>query len=258
MYEGICYEKPFLKQVLVVVNFVAPIPGLEKAMPPRLANEVSVLFPISEPVEGITRQLQFSGAEVRQQESPFKQWNFFGNEREKQLSLTPMSAVLIYHRYTTYEHVEAEFTKIVDAMEKAFPDTRASRFGLRYINVIEGLELATPTSWNGYFASELLGTITFFRNPESLTRLIHIAEMKLGDLDVRFQFGMPNPDYPAAMRRPQFVLDLDAYIQSAHNLRELVGYMGQAHDRIQTLFEGSITDKLREYMHAKPTVSVQQ
>jgi uncharacterized protein (TIGR04255 family) len=76
--------------------------------------------------------------------------------------------------------------------------------------------------------------------------------LKVDDIDIRVQAGMPNPDYPAVMKRPQFVLDLDAYVSLAHDLPQSGGYMDQAHEHIQALFERSITDRLRGRMNARP------
>ena len=258
MYEEICYKKPFLKEVIARIDFVAPLEALEKALPPKLAKVLSEHFPISEPIDAIAREFQLTGDEVRHRETRFKQWNFFGKEREKQLTLAAPFVFVTYGRYITYENMKAQFAAVVDAVGKAFPDARAARLGLRYINSIEIPDLATPTSWSEYIAAGLLGTMPFFTDPEHLTRLIQIAELKYGDLDVRFQFGMPNPDYPAMMRRPQFVLDLDAYVQTAHDLGDSLQYMEQAHERIQELFERSITSRLRERMNARPAVPVQE
>lgn len=258
MYEQICYGKPFLKEVIARIDFVAPLDGLDKVLPPKLAKILSVHFPISEPVDAIARELQLTTEEVRHRETRFKQWNFFGKEREKQLALAAPFLFVTYGRYITYEDMKKQFAAVVEAVEKVFPDARAGRLGLRYINSIEIPDLATPTSWSEYIASGLLGTMAFFTEPEHLTRLIQIAELKYGDLDVRFQFGMPNPDYPAMMKRPQFVLDLDAYVQTAHDLGESLQYMDQAHERIQELFEKSITNQLRERMNARPPVAVQE
>ena len=71
-------------------------------------------------------------------------------------------------------------------------------------------------------------------------------------MGVRVQFGMPNPDYPAQVRRPLVVLDLDASISEAHALPRTTIYMDEAHARIQAIFERSITLALREKMDAKP------
>jgi uncharacterized protein (TIGR04255 family) len=154
-------------------------------------------------------------------------------------------------RYTTYEDMKEHFSVVVSEIAKTFPDVRASRFGLRFINVIEELSLASPIDWKEYIAPELLGISNFFLVSPPLTRLMHVAELQSGDIDVRFQFGMPNPDYPAVIKRPQFVLDMDAYVKTSHDLGDSVQYVEQAHSLIQDLFERSITDKLRRHMNAK-------
>jgi len=92
----------------------------------------------------------------------------------------------------------------------------------------------------------------FFPEGDLLTRLMGIAELKYGEMDLRFQFGMPNADYPAPIRRPLYVLDVDASVSQAHDFSEVVGHMDSAHDRIQAIFERSITGDLRGKMDAKP------
>ncbi|HUI20810.1 MAG TPA: TIGR04255 family protein [Methylocella sp.] len=251
MYDEICYEKPFLKEAIARIDFIAPLEGLDKALPPKLARVVSTHFQVSEPTEAIAQQLQLSGEGVSHHQARFKQWNFFGKEREKQLTIAAPWVFVTYNRYTTFEDMKEQFAAVVEAVGKAFPDAKAGRFGLRYINLIEISDLADPTSWGDYIAPQLLGTMAFFTQPRRLTRLIQVAELKYDDLDLRFQFGMPNPDYPATMKRPQFVLDIDVYVQTAHDLGDSLQHMEQAHGLIQDLFERSVTNRLRERMNAR-------
>ena len=180
-----------------------------------------------------------------------KQWNYYSKERDRLLALGPQNVFVQYKDYSSYEEAKDQFGAVVDALNTAFPGTLASRFGLRYINQID-LALDDPTGWDAYIDAKLLCSRDFFGTDESITRLITIAELKYGDMGVRFQFGMPNPDYPAPVRRPHFVLDLDASISEAHDLTETMSYMDGAHDRIQAIFERSITHALREKMNAKP------
>src|SRR5262249_24844352 len=97
-----------------------------------------------------------------------------------------------------------------------------------------------------------LGTSGLLLQPNNLTRSLRLAEFKYDDLDLRFTSGMPNPDYPAVMKRPMFVLDLDAYVQTAHDISESLKYMDKAHELIQDFFEKSIKNALRERMNAAP------
>ncbi len=249
MYDEVCYKNNFLKEVIARIDFVVPLEGLEKSIPPKLANNISVHFPISEPTDAIAQELQIGPENVQSRKTHLKHWNFYGKEREKQLSLGTPFIFASYKRYRTYEDMKETFGTAVDALKKTFPDTRAARFGLRYINSIEIPGLNNFASWNDYITAGLLGTLEFFNQPEHLTRLIHICETKYDDMNMRFQFGMPNPDYPAVMKRLQFVLDFDAYIQSAHDLSESLQYMDQGHEMIQALFEKCITDELRSRMN---------
>jgi uncharacterized protein (TIGR04255 family) len=226
-------------------------------MPVKLGKAVSKIFPISEPTEAIAQELQISGEELHHRQTRFKQWNFFGKEREKQISFSATFITMSHWRYKSYEDFKADFGELVSAVKKEFPDAQVSRFGLRYINNIEIPGITAVNAWNQYIDPSLLGVIPFFHNTQQLTRLFHVAELMEDDIRVRFQFGLPNPDYPALIKRPIFVLDLDAYIQVAHDLNEALGYMDNGHVRLQALFEKSITDKLRELMHAKPQQSVQ-
>ena len=250
MYEEVCYQKPFLKEVVARIDFVAPLAGLEKNLPTKLANTASDHFPIAEPTESTTQELTLEASgKLQHRETRFQIWNFFGKDREKQLTLAAPFMFISFKKYTTFENMKEAWAAIVQAVGKAFPDGKAARFGLRYINSIE-IDGLPPTTWNDYIANGLLGSIAFFNQPESMTRLNQVAEFKYDDVQVRGQFGMPNPDYPAVMKRAMFVVDLDAYVDTAHDLSDSLQHMDKAHEHIQALFEKCITAKLRERMNA--------
>lgn len=250
MYEKACYKKPYLAEVVVRIDFVTSVSGLERHLPEKLAKVFSKDFPITEPSEIIGREFQLGADSVKTKETRAKQWNFFGKERDKQLTLTASAVFVSYKKYTTYEDMKREFSSTVEALAKEYPDVRTRRFGLRYINKIERESGHSPFEWGDIIEPTLLGVKDFFKAPEQLVRLFHIAELKTDDINILFQFGLPNPDYPALIKRPVFVLDIDAYVQIAHDLGESLQYMNQAHEQIQKLFEASITGTLRELMNA--------
>lgn len=63
-----------------------------------------------------------------------------------------------------------------------------------------------------------------------------------------FQFGVHNPDFPARVRRRLFVLDFDCFYQGLQDGNEVLDQVELFHGRIETLFESSITQSLRDMM----------
>ena len=180
MYDDICYDNSYRKEVVARIDFVAPLEELNKGLKPKLAKVLTTHFPISEPADLIAQELQLSGEEVVQhRQSRFKQWNFFGKEREKKLVLMASSLFVTFSRYTTYESMKTQFSAVVDAVGKSFPDVKTGRFGLRYVNVIEMADLATPTTWTGYIDPGLLGTMAFFAEPHNLTLLSRLPNSSM-------------------------------------------------------------------------------
>jgi uncharacterized protein (TIGR04255 family) len=250
MYDAISYKHPCLKEVIVRADFVGLLMDEQGPIPTQLANDLSNQFPICEPVDTISQEVKFGPHELQHSQKRSKQWNFFGRERQKHLALSAQFLFIKYDVYTSYENVKAELSAVFNAVVKAFPNANVARFGMRYVNSFEISGLASPISWDDYFAPPLVTTASFFQEPEHLIRLLHIAELNYGDINLRFHFGLPNPDYPSVIKRPQFILDFDAYVQMAHGLQDSLRYMDQAHEKIQHLFELSITAKTREYMNA--------
>lgn len=251
MYEQMCYKKSYLKQVIVRIDFAGPIAQLEKTVPPKIINSIVKYFPIVEPADVVMQEIAFDGAGVKHSQIASKQWNYFSKDRLQQLTLAAQNVFVVYNSYNKYEDIRDQFSAVIDVLGKAFPETKASRFGIRYINQID-IEVDDPTVWSQYIDRRLLTSRSFFGEGDAITRLISISEIKYDDMNVVFQYGMPNPDHPAQIKRPLFIIDLDASVAQAHELAEAIGYMDAGHSRIQALFERSITDALREKMDAKP------
>lgn len=247
-YDDAVYKKNFLKQVIVRFDFVAPIPGLESSLPQKLAADLTANFPIQEPQSGKVFQINISPEQASRVETPFNQYNFFGRERDRQLTLASSYMFVLYNKYANYEEMRKAVREAATVIDNAYPDTRVSRFGLRYINTIE-MDGDPISQWDKFICPDLLTALGRF-DKNALTRWVQQSEMKCGELDLRFLFGLLNPDYPSVIRRAIFTLDFDAYAQGAHELTKSLQYMDQAHDCIQDQFERSITTELRDYMNA--------
>ncbi|HLA78146.1 MAG TPA: TIGR04255 family protein [Vicinamibacteria bacterium] len=250
-FAGTCYRRNFLKEVIARVDFLSPLPGVEAALPPRLTEVAVGAFPIPEPREAVQRAVEIGPQGVQSSEERFKEWLFHGKERTKTLTIG-RQVVLVQHRtYQTYELVKAEFLAVLDRVAELFPGAQPSRVGLRYVNTIELTE-ANPADWSAYLAPQLLALFQF--PPEAdrpaLSRVFHNLELALETFNLRYRFGMHNPDYPARIRQKVFVLDLDAYTQSAVDKRDIGPLLDDFHATIQSHFEQSITDTLRGIMNA--------
>jgi len=103
--------------------------------------------------------------------------------------------------------------------------------------------------WRDYIESSMLSLFAFPQDKAKLSRIFHILEYAFEEFNIRYQFGMNNPDFPAPIRQRIFVLDMDAYHQGAITPAEIGAALDKYHGSIQDLFEQSITDGLRRVMH---------
>ena len=253
MNDEMCYEKSFLKQVIVRIDFAAPLEKLDKAPPTRFVTPIASHFPIIEPTDVVTQEVSFNPDGIAHRNITERQWNYFSRDRDRQLTISPTAAYIQYTRYTAFKEMKKHFEVLTDAIGVAFPGTIVARFGLRYINQIEGL-VDDATQWGEFINNDLIKPRAFFLEDDSLTRLVNISELQYGSVAIRFQHGMPNPDFPATIRRPMFVIDIDATVSEAHDLNQSKAYIDEAHTRIQDLFERSITQALRERMNVQEPV----
>ncbi|BCV48515.1 TIGR04255 family protein [Shewanella algae] len=122
----------------------------------------------------------------------------------------------------------------------------SSRIGVRYINSIELTE-KNPLEWSEYLNENILGIVSFHAC-ENISRVFHILEYNFDGQALKYQFGLPNPDYPAVIKKKQFILDLDSYFTGAFDEKDIYFCINQCHHKIQELFEKSITDKTRNLM----------
>jgi len=250
-FAGISYRKNFLKEVIARVDLLNPLPGADVALPPALTELVVRNFPIPEPREAVRREVQIGPAGVASSEEKVKEWHFHGKDRTKTLTIGRDVLLVRYTTYQTYEIVREGFIRIVDQVAKLFPGVQSSRVGLRYVNTIE-IQEANPTDWSAYLAPALLSLFQFppERDRAALSRVFHNIEVALDACNLRYLLGMHNPDYPAPIRQKAFVLDLDAYTQSAADIGGVGPLLDGFHAIIQRYFEQSITERLRSVMNA--------
>lgn len=249
MNDAIVYPSNFLSKVIARVDFPSPLLKVGTHLPSDISKIAIQQFPIEEPTRTIARELQISQTTVKTRETEFTEWHFHGKEREKSLTITPAAVFVKYTTYKSFEMLKADFLTVLSSFFHIYEETQVSRLGLRYVNNI-ALDDGDRFDWAQYLKNELLCIFNVSGDRESISRAFHNLEFNMGDFNLRFQYGMHNPDYPAPIRRRVYILDFDAYNQGLQDFSEIPNNIERFHDSIQGLFESVITDELRGLMNA--------
>jgi uncharacterized protein (TIGR04255 family) len=243
------YKKHFLKQVIARIDFGTPLPIAKLGPPKRVVETLKANFPRAE-LERVTEQnvtLSPTGSLVDTKDKP--RWVYSSKDRRKKTIVAEDHCVVEYVQgsYASFEVLSSEFLSLVAAMFQSFENLQVNRLGLRYVNSIE-LDEDNPMDWSKYLSLPLLALPKLATDPTTLSRVFHLVEFNYGDTNLRFQGGMVNPDYPAPIKRKQFVLDYDAYCQLLLSEQEIQTYLRQFHAKVNAAFEEVITPELRKKM----------
>lgn len=245
------YKRTFLDQVISRLDFATELLGVEESLPSQVAEIAVKRFPIVEPkgfTAGkikITKKGGVSGEDI----ATGKVWYYHGKNREKTLCIGPGWMFVVYTKYESFEAFKSDFLEVVDTLFKCYgQDVVVKRFGLRYINKVH-LDEGAPTNWDKYLDPNLLQIFKVAEDKTKICRAFHNLELNYNDMNLRFQYGMHNPDYPAPIRSKDFTLDFDAYYQGLQNKDEIENNIVRFHNEIKLFFEKFITEELREVMN---------
>lgn len=253
-YENICYTEPFIKEAIVRIDFPAAAPCLSETIHTKISKAALSKFPIFEPQKVQSQEFQFSGEGFSANSREITQWTFHGKNREKSLIISPEAIVQTNKSYKSYEIFTGDFFHVLNALKDVQPDLPVSRVGIRYVNIID-LPNGDPLEWRDYINESMLGIIDIHKDKKNISRAFHVLEYNFDPINLKFQFGIANPDYPAAVKRKQFVLDLDAHSFGAFDLVDIQSITEKSHALIQDFFELSVTDKTRRLMRPKKNES---
>lgn len=248
MPPEIRYTKHYLREVIARVDFPSPLENIATRLPKEITEIALEHFPIAEPRKAVAQELQMSPEKVSSKKTEFTEWRFFGKDRDKTLTITPRSLVISYSSYRSYGTLRNEFLSPLTTLLGEFPEVVINRLGLRYINHIS-IPNGNPLEWQDFLNGSMLGIFDFYPDKQAISRAFHVLEFNFDEFNLKFQYGMHNPDYPASIKKKVFALDLDAYRQGSLTLEEIRQDLDTFHSRIQELFELSITEQLRGIMN---------
>lgn len=242
------YKKNFLKSVVVRIDLASSIPWIEKGLPKEFTNKVLESFPLMEPKQITEGVFKIDSSEVKSM--PTRKiviWNFHGPDREKTISIGEDYLYIEYKKYKSYQLFKKDFLNILNCLIKNCPEIQISRFGLRYVNNVELTE-PKPTDWSNYISDKLLSIFKVADKKDTITRAFQFLSISKNNINLNFQYGMHNPDFPASIKKKLFILDLDAYCYGAQGETEIIENIDSFHEQIEKYFEKSIKNGLREIM----------
>lgn len=247
----ICYKKNYLQEVVARIDFASPIKALNEAVLPQKVQEaLKSRYPIFESTKSFSQQFLINEQGFHTQSHEIQQWVYHGENREKTITVTPESITVSIKQYKDYDEFKLDVTKPIDEISKIEGNIFINRTGLRYVNVI-------PNKTNKYdelienFHPMIALPFKEIIDTANLSRLIQISEYIHDEVKCRLQSGIFNPDYPAKIKNREFILDMDAYIDTPHSFSNINQLFDSLHDVIQSKFEESITPNLRNELNEK-------
>lgn len=242
------YASPYIKDAIVRVDFSPEIEVSDKFVEGAFAAANSARFPNLEPRVQVGQEFQFGPEGMSQKTVETREWQLFGPDRERRILLAKSALVVSCKAYTRWPELQADFTTALDALVSEFPQGQITRLGVRYINFVS-LKERDPFDWSGLIDPRLTGPLSFPADPKRTARSMHVLELEYpDDVRMKYQFGVPNPDYPAPVKQKHFVLDLDASVSRILDTGEVKALLDPMHAYIKELFESSIEDGLRNKM----------
>jgi uncharacterized protein (TIGR04255 family) len=241
------YKNDYLDKVIVRIDFDTTLPFSTEAPPTEIYVPVKERFPIVEEKKLIGKRFIVGNKEALQDDIEELEWHYSGKQREKLLKVTPRHMHVEYNKYEHYEQLREDFISVSNELFDKFPKLKARRLGFRYIDKIE-LDEDDPTNWDNYIIPALNSNLSIVHDKTTLSRAFHVIEFNYGDSNLRFQYGMLNPDYPATIKKKVYTLDFDMFTENILEKHEIIGKLNDFHTKLNKSFEEVITEELRNKM----------
>lgn len=254
-YSSVYYKKSFLNQVIVRVDFAQFI-QTNMAFDDDIEKSILKIFPR----RGKDQIIRFNSINVIiDQENNGKpnangeimegiQKEYSTNDGVNRLIFSNKFIIFEINNYRCFDEHKQWFQSILHAL---FHKNRvsATRTGIRYINIFDTHKIKLQKN---FFTSEIASCVNVRPIDElnsCLIRSMHMTEYRINEMIMNFRYGMFNPEYPNILKKKDFVLDFDFFSNEIiDSSDEVLQLLNKGHDEIQSLFEQSITDSLREVM----------
>jgi uncharacterized protein (TIGR04255 family) len=249
-HDSACYKENFLADVIARVDFANPANSLNGSiLPEDIQKAIKQRYEIFEPSTAIVQGVELSNKGVSSTTEEIRSWNYHGSEREKTITLTKNEVMVAIKKYRDYAGFKLDFLDPLTAIQRTEGGLSVNRTGLRFINIFKGV-LKSLSDVEKYFTPMFSGQFKEIYNFENCSRSFLITEYTYSDIKLRMQTGIYNPDYPARIKSLDFIVDIDAFVDTPHSFENVGELIDRIHAQIQLHFESSITPTMRRKMNA--------
>lgn len=182
-------------------------------------------------------------------------YNFVSADSLWKINLTRNFIALSTLRYTSWREFAAKLDKPLAEFIRIYRPAFFERIGLRYVNIVSRSALGLEgTPWSDLFERAYLGAL---EEPDVAERMVSkcAVELELNlDSSCRAKIhagpGMVKNNKPGAPedQETKFILDMDLSMGGKVTANLAAGGMETLHGHATRLFEGAVTDTLRQAM----------
>jgi uncharacterized protein (TIGR04255 family) len=249
------YKRNFLSKVVLRMDY-DPIPSLKKGEKSLFSERITSKYPFveSKPITQISVKFSPTESGIEQQHSG-QVWIHRNEEKGQRVVILAPDYFALEYGKQEYKHLtefENDLSYAFTEFDKTCKVPEFSRIGLRYINEIV-LKEGNPFDWNNIISKDLItSAMAGMAGGMKLTRSMHqFMSIYKEDINVLFQYGIFNPEFPNPVAIRQFILDIDCHIKGAIPNTEAVKRISDLNDIAIIMFEGSIEDGLRARMEVE-------
>lgn len=241
------YKKNFLSEVIIRADFLSEVTGLRKQLPSGIGEAIKEEFPIPETKDVVKFPINVKLGKQKITGTEFTEWSFHTKDRKNTLTIIKDAVFIKISRYESYEKLKLNFLSATNVLFDTYKDLQVKRLGLRYINEID-IKEPNPLEWDKWLNKKYLYPFSKFPDKEYLSRTFDNLEFNYDNYNLRINFGLNNPDYPARIKKKKYVLDFDAYTSDLLTKDDFNSTLDIFHNKIEYFFELLITDSLRDKM----------
>lgn len=244
------YKNNYLDQVIFRIDFTREIDHSQKSTT-SFYTGIKDIFPHKEDIKNTILEASFSqekgGRKISQAERDVINYRFTDESKNIILGLDPTTLFIEVKLYTNFDDLSSKIDLVLDNLKRCYGNLIIKRTGLRYINTIV-LNQGDPLGWANLINDNLISMLNFPADKSELSRSMGLIELNKDSHYVRFQFGLPNREFPNPISRREFILDYDCYNDDEIEISDVSDNVLLFHDNILSLYEESISDGLREIM----------